>query len=74
MPQVKIFIGIENNLHGVEQNINAWLASGKVRVVQMVGNLSPQSAGTEAGKSPGLTQSSFAPSDIFVMFLYEPVG
>ena len=70
MHQIKIFKGIESELHSVEQEVNSWLAAAKVKVLQIVGNLSPQSSPVKEG-AVGLTKSQFAPSDALIIVLYE---
>jgi hypothetical protein len=70
MQQIKIFRGIESEIEELEQRINRWLSESQVRVVQMFGNISPQSAGADAA-GHGLTKGQFAPSDILVVVLYE---
>lgn len=70
MHQIKIFKTLENELHETEQEINSWLAKSKVKVLQIVGNISPQSPGAQEGAA-GLTKSQFAPSDAMIIVLYE---
>ena len=69
MHQIKIFKGVENNLNSLEKDINQWLFTSKVRVVNMFGNIAPQSAPPLEGvQSLG---KSFAPSDVMLVVLYE---
>jgi len=68
MHQIKIFKGVENDLQAMTQEINAWLAQSKARVLNMYGNIAPQSY-SESGR--GLTKSEFPPSDVLLVFLYE---
>ena len=70
MHQIKIFKGLETDLPQLENQINAWLAESKVRVVQMFGNISPQSAARDSSASV-LTKGSFTPSDVLLVVLYE---
>jgi hypothetical protein len=68
MQQIKIFHGLETEIDRLERMVNQWLqANPNVRVVQMSGNLAPQS---ETGRTGGLVSGSGA-SDVFIMLLYE---
>ncbi|MCA9291217.1 MAG: hypothetical protein KDA25_08810 [Phycisphaerales bacterium] len=67
MHQVKLFKGVENEIHGLEAEINAWLKESGAKVVQMLGNIAPQTPGREQGGST----SRFAPSDLFLAVVYE---
>lgn len=69
MLQVKLFKGIESEIGDLEREVNRWLAESGARVVNMFGNMAPQSESTS--KSPGLTKSAFAASDILLVVLYE---
>ena len=69
MHQIKIFKGIESELGNLQAEVNAWLKESGVTVVNMFGNMAPQSPTTEASK--GLTKSAFAPSDVLLVILYE---
>jgi hypothetical protein len=66
MQQIKIFKGIESDLHALETEVNEWLASGNGRVVNMFGNIAPQTIA--AGKS---AQGTFSASDVLLVVLYE---
>jgi hypothetical protein len=70
MQQVKIFKTLESDLTGLEREVNTWLARSNVRVIQMFGNIAPQSALAE-GQSMTLHKGSFAPSDVMLVVLYE---
>jgi hypothetical protein len=64
MQKVKIFSGLENDVQGLEGEINRWLEQSGARIVSLVGNIAPQSGG-------GQTLAAGNPSDILVMVLYE---
>jgi hypothetical protein len=66
MQQIKIFKGIESELHALETEVNEWLASENGRVVNMFGNIAPQTI--TAGKS---AQGTFSASDVLLVVLYE---
>jgi len=69
MQRVKFFKGTESDLVELEQEINDWLASNDVQVLNIFGNMSPQT--DSAVKSKGLTGSAFPPSDLFLVVVYE---
>ena len=70
MQQVKIFKGIENGLSELESEINSWIVESQAEVLQIVGNIAPQTASPK-GTATGLTQSDFPPSDVIVFVLYK---
>jgi len=67
--QVKIFKGIESDVSGLESEINAWLRNSGARVIQITGNIAPQTEMENA--SGGIGKSRFPPSDVVVILLYE---
>lgn len=69
MQQVKIFKSIEPEVESLEKQINTWIRDSKVRVLNVFGNIAPQSIPAEL-KSVAPARG-FAPSDIFVIVLYE---
>ncbi len=72
MQQVKIFKGIEHDLSSLEEEINRWLTEHKekVRILQMTGNIAPQTGG-EKSSGGALGTGAFASSDVLVILLYE---
>jgi len=64
MRQIKIFKTSETELWNLEKEINAWAQETGSKIVQIAGNISPQ---TGAGLSHG-----FSASEILVIVLYEP--
>ncbi len=74
MHQIKLFSGDEAQIGDLESDINAFLRSG-VRVVQVFGNMSPQTVMDKGQGSAVLGQTGptrrFAPSDVFVGVVYE---
>jgi hypothetical protein len=76
MPQIKIFMGLEDDTDSLEQEVNAWLAQSGAKVVHMQSNIAPQAILPSAeptrllGAGAG-QQRRFAPSDIMVTILYE---
>ncbi|MAT13283.1 MAG: hypothetical protein MK324_13205 [Pirellulales bacterium] len=64
MQQIKIFKSIESELGTLEDDINSWMAEQGVSVVQIFGNIAPQSP-----SGPGM--GSFSSSDVLVVVLYE---
>ena len=69
MQQIKIFKGVESETGALEAEVNRWLAESKVRVVNLFGNIAPQSRSTS--QSAGLSTGIFAPSDVLLVILYE---
>ncbi len=69
MHQVKIFRGIESEVGALEKQINAWLAAENVRVVNIIGNIAPQSPPPDE-KLGAIGASPWAPSDILVIVHY----
>ena len=68
MQLVKLFKGVETEARKLEQEINDWIESSGARVIQVSGNIAPQTIG--AGKSGSGTRV-FDASDLFVVVLYE---
>jgi len=66
MHQVKFFKGIETELTPLQEQVNEWLRENNAKVVNMFGNIAPQTtrSGTEGSRQ-------FLPSDIFVAVVYE---
>lgn len=72
MHQVKIFKGVENEVSQLEADINSWLKSSGARVVNITGNIAPQTGGAGGSSSAAtLGQGPHAPSDVLVVVLYE---
>jgi len=74
MHQIKLFKGLENDLASIEKEVNGWLATSNAKVVQLIGNVAPQSLRSENGhilgaERPGGRGASV--SDIFLAVVYE---
>ncbi len=69
MQQVKLFKSVENQVDALEKEINDWLSRSGAKVISLTGNIAPQSTKLESGS--GLGKSTFAPSDVLVVVLYE---
>lgn len=69
MHQIKIFKMRENDLERLEQVVNQWIAENQVRVVQIFGNIAPQSP--KAGGVSTITKTAHDPSDILIVVVYE---
>jgi len=67
--QVKIFKGLESELAALEKQINGWLAGEAIRVVNIIGNMAPQSPPPE--KAGSLNQAPYPPSDVLIIVHYE---
>ena len=64
MQQIKIFKSIESELGSLENEINEWISDQSVKIVEIFGNIAPQSHST-----PGM--GSFSSSDVLVVIVYE---
>ena len=73
MQQIRFFKATETDLVAVQDEMNQWLRESGVRVVQVFGNIAPQTV-TPDHPSTGLTKSAFAPSDVLIAVVYEPAG
>jgi len=71
MQQIKIFRGLESELPALEKAVNDWLAESKARVIQVCGNIAPQTPGPAAG-SGVLQRGAYPASDVLLLLLYEP--
>ncbi len=63
MRQVKVFKSIETELWNMEKEINAWARETGAKMVQITGNIAPQTVSA--------TAHGFATSDVLVIVLYE---
>ena len=70
MHQIKIFKGLEDDASTIEHDVNEWLEQNKVKVIQIFGNVAPQTLAAEA-VSNTLTRTAHPPSDILLVILYE---
>jgi hypothetical protein len=76
MHQVRIFSGIEGETEKMAKDINDWLKTSQVKVVNVFGNIAPQSMleKSDRGKIAGSDSGSgrrFAPSDVMLVVVYE---
>ena len=71
MHQIKIFKALEFDTDKLENDVNRWLAASRVKVVQMFGNIAPQSESPTKGQLVG-NQGGTSPSDVVIVILYEP--
>lgn len=70
MNQIKIFKGLENDLSMLEQDVNAWLAETDSRIVNVFGNIAPQTMHPHA-QGGGLSTTDFVPSDVMLVIVYD---
>ncbi len=68
MQQIRIFKSIESDVTELERDINAGLKESGARVVNVFGNIAPQTI-TDPEKAKGTR--GFSPSDVLVVLLYE---
>jgi hypothetical protein len=70
MHQIKLFRGVENDLAGLEKQVNAWLAESGASVKSITGNIAPQSPPPDE-KLGAVGGSPWAPSDVLLIVHYE---
>lgn len=63
MRKVKIFKGIESELHPLEDEINEWLEKTGFELVSVTGNIAPQTNTS--------SMSAFSASDVFIVVVYD---
>lgn len=68
MHQIKLFKSIESEISDLEREINAWLAESGATVINVFGNIAPQTIVQSSGGAGGRT---FAASDLFLAVVYE---
>ncbi len=68
MQQIKIFKSIESDVSDLERDINAWLTESGARVVNVFGNIAPQ---TIADPEKVRGNRGFSASDVLIVLLYE---
>ncbi len=75
MHQIRIFIGKEDEPGRLAKEVNDWLANDDVKVVNIFGNLSPQTLieRGESGRILGAASEGrrYAPSDIMLVVVFE---
>jgi len=69
MRLVKIFKGFEHEYQELETQINTWIQETNANVLQIFGNIAPQSSAKEVG-AKNLGSSQYASSDIMIFVLY----
>lgn len=70
MHQIKIFKSIESDVVALEKQVNDWLAKSGVNVINIFGNIAPQSMPTN-DKGVALVTGVFAPSDVLLVIQFE---
>ena len=69
--QIKIFKSLESNHDQLEQDVNKWLSESNVKVLQILGNIAPQTPSPSMASRPAI-ESCYPPSDLMLVVLYEP--
>lgn len=67
MQQIRIFKSIESEVGEMEREVNGWLQESGVKVLNIFGNIAPQTVMNDATS----TGRAFSPSDIFLVVVYE---
>ncbi len=68
MQKIKLFVGIETDLPGLEDKFNSWMAEHNPEVINVFGNISPQTSARDAAPGHG---RQFNPSDILLAVHYR---
>ena len=68
--QIKIFKGHESETTTIEHEVNEWLAAHPVKVLQIIGNVAPQTQVPESVRNT-LSKTAHPPSDVLLVILYE---
>lgn len=68
MQQIKIFKSIETEVSSLESEINSRLQESGVKVINIFGNIAPQTVNSE---STATGSRAFSPSDVFMVVVYE---
>ena len=75
MQQVKLFTGSEDQIGSLERSVNDWLRSSNARVINVFGNIAPQSVMPISESKASLSHEGgsrrFAASDVFMCIVYE---
>jgi hypothetical protein len=77
MQQIRIFIGKEDAPDTMAKEVNGWLASSKVKVVNVFGNMTPQTIIDKGEGNRIMAEGGgrrYAPSDIMLVVVYEQPG
>ena len=70
MQKVKMFKGLESDTQGLENEVNSWIETSGAQVLQITGNIAPQSHAA-GGSSGALLHGAHAPSDVLLIIVYE---
>ena len=68
MQQIRIFKSIESEVGELEREVNGWLQESGVKVINVFGNIAPQTVNNEGAGSTG---RAFSPSDLLLVVVYE---
>ena len=74
MHQVKLFVGVEQEIDMLERQVNEWIREHNARVLSITSNIAPQTPNPAAVGRGSLGDTSarrFSPSDIFLCVTYE---
>jgi hypothetical protein len=66
MQQIKLFKGVETEISALEKEVNEWIQKSGARVIQISGNISPQSVSPASS-----AKTRFVASDVMLIVLYE---
>lgn len=63
-----MFVGLESDIAALEHRVNAWLAENNARIVNIFGNIAPQTTNGDPG---GKVSRRFESSDVLMTIVYE---
>lgn len=70
MQQIKLFVGTESEVRTLEDNANEWLRENDVDVINMFGNIAPQTMSHIVTQTENAGRR-FQPSDLFLAIVYN---
>lgn len=70
MQQIKLFVGLEDQLTALENEVNAWIKQAGVSVISIQANIAPQTLSKEGSTQAGPGRN-FRTSDILVLVVYQ---
>jgi len=70
MQKIKIFKGLESDTEGLEQEVNSWIETSGAQVLQITGNIAPQSQSAKRS-SDALLHGAHTASDVLLVIAYD---
>ena len=70
MQQIKLFVGLESEASTLEHSANQWLRDNDVEIIQVFGNIAPQTPAYMLTQTEQ-TGRRFQASDLFLAIVYN---